>query len=170
MCVRMIDMFCQTHQTIKKNFFLTQPLSKKNFSFFHPILVSGAILCSGSRVWEIFYESIDFKTFRYKSRACLCWNQYRKGKCNNGKMNEFVKGYIPTMEGYKLVGQQMFFSFLQLQYFKKQFLKLPPQIRAQLDWTYEFPHRTEPDTQICQTGPTGLNPDLYFTYQITEFQ
>ena len=29
--------------------------------------------------------------------------------------------------------------------------------RAQTDWAYEFPDRTEPDTQICRTG---LNPDL----------
>ena len=31
--------------------------------------------------------------------------------------------------------------------------------RAQPDWAYEFPDRTEPDTQICRTG---LNLDLYF--------
>ena len=27
--------------------------------------------------------------------------------------------------------------------------------RAQPDWAYEFPDRTGPDTQICQTGPAG---------------
>ena len=31
--------------------------------------------------------------------------------------------------------------------------------RARLDWAYEFPDRTGPDTQICQTR---LNPDFYF--------
>ena len=25
--------------------------------------------------------------------------------------------------------------------------------RAQLDWAYEFPDQTGPDTQICRTGP-----------------
>ena len=34
--------------------------------------------------------------------------------------------------------------------------------RARADWAYEFPDWTGPDTQICRTGPTGLNPDLYF--------
>ena len=28
-----------------------------------------------------------------------------------------------------------------------------PKSRAQLDWAYEFPDRTGPDTQICQMGP-----------------
>ena len=41
------------------------------------------------------------------------------------------------------------------------------QNRAQPDWAYEFPHRTGPDTKISRTG---LNPDLYFTNQMTEFQ
>ena len=27
--------------------------------------------------------------------------------------------------------------------------------RAQLDWAYEFPDRTGPETQICRTYPTG---------------
>ena len=31
------------------------------------------------------------------------------------------------------------------------------QNRAQLDWAYEFPDRTGPDTQICRTGPAGLD-------------
>ena len=29
--------------------------------------------------------------------------------------------------------------------------------RAQPNWSYEFPDRTGPDTQICRTGPAGLN-------------
>ena len=29
--------------------------------------------------------------------------------------------------------------------------------RAQLDWVYEFPDQTGPDTQICRTGPAGPN-------------
>ena len=34
--------------------------------------------------------------------------------------------------------------------------------RAQSEWAYEFPDRTGPDTQICQTGPVG--PDWIQTY------
>ena len=29
--------------------------------------------------------------------------------------------------------------------------------RAQLDWAYEFLHRTGPDIQTCRTGPAGLD-------------
>ena len=36
------------------------------------------------------------------------------------------------------------------------------EFRAQPDWAYEFPDRTGPDTQICQTGPAG--PDWIRTY------
>ena len=32
-----------------------------------------------------------------------------------------------------------------------------PKTRARPDWAYEFPDRTGPDTQICQTGPAGLD-------------
>ena len=35
-------------------------------------------------------------------------------------------------------------------------------IRARLDWAYEFPDWTGPDTQICWTGPAG--PDWIRTY------
>ena len=29
--------------------------------------------------------------------------------------------------------------------------------RARLDWAYEFLDRTGPDSQICRTGPAGLD-------------
>ena len=40
-------------------------------------------------------------------------------------------------------------------------------IRARPDWAYEFPDRTGPDTQICPTGPAGL--DLILTYIFKQF-
>ena len=32
--------------------------------------------------------------------------------------------------------------------------------RAQPEWAFEFPDQTEPDTEICRTGPTGPTKDL----------
>ena len=40
-------------------------------------------------------------------------------------------------------------------------------IRARPDWAYEFPDRTGPDTQICRTGPAGL--DSIRTYIFEHF-
>ena len=63
-----------------------------------------AIKCSADRVWDIFYNSVDFSTFPYISRACACWDYYRKGMCNKGQINNYVSAYMPTQEGYKLLG------------------------------------------------------------------
>ena len=59
-------------------------------------------------------------------------------------------------------------SALTLHYYPKSFGDPTLHFKAWPDWAYEFPGRSGPDIQICQTGPAG--PDWIRTYLLKLFK